>query len=47
LLLLCVREAAKSRVLAREGPEAAAVGADEGPRFVREPAARPMSVQRR
>ena len=47
LLLLFVREAAKSRVLAREGPEVAAVGADEGPRFVREPAARPMSVQRR
>jgi ACS family D-galactonate transporter-like MFS transporter len=48
LLLLCVREAAKSRVLAREGPDAPAVGADEGPRFVRGGQRdRPTSVERR
>jgi MFS transporter, ACS family, D-galactonate transporter len=53
LLLLCVRERAKSRVLGREGPDAgqarapALVGADEGPRFTRGQRDRPTPVERR
>ena len=53
LLLLCVREGAKSRVLGREGPDAgqarapALVGGDEGPRFTRGQRDRPTPAERR